>query len=126
LPSKQVTVKRFWIGKFEVSWPEYVPYVFMDPTNILRQVSKIEGIVDRDGVSHPTTPYSSVYRERGEKGFPAIGMGYPSASEYCRWLSRKTGHKYRLATEEEWEYACRAGAATPYFWGTDATPLPIH
>jgi len=120
LPAKQVTVKPFWMGKFEVSWPEFVPYVFIDPTNILRQVSKIEGIVDKDSVSHPTKPYGSVYRERGEKGFPAIGMGYPAAAEYCRWLSNKTGRKYRLATEEEWEYACRAGATTPYFWGADA------
>jgi formylglycine-generating enzyme required for sulfatase activity/cytochrome c2 len=119
LPQKKVTVKPFWMGRCEVSWQEFLPYVFLDQKEVLRQVDKIEGIVDKDGVSHPTKPYGSVYRERGEKGFPAIGMGYPSAREYCKWLSKKTGLQYRLATEEEWEYACRAGATSAYFWGDD-------
>ncbi len=116
----QAKIKPFWMGKCEVSWQEFLPYVFIDQKEVLRQVDKIEGIVDTDGISHPTKPYGSVYRERGEKGYPAIGMGYPSAREYCRWLSKKTGLHYRLATEDEWEYACRAGATTAYFWGDDS------
>ncbi len=119
LAQKKVKIKPFWMAKFEAGWPEFLPFVFLQSTEVLRQVDKIEGIVDKDGISHPTKPYGSVYRERGDKGFPAIGMGYPSAREYCKWLSKKTGLKYRLPTEEEWEYACRAGATTAYFWGDD-------
>ena len=120
LTPKKVTVKSFWMGKCEVTWQEFLPFVFVDQSEIVRNVNKLEGLVDKDGVSHPTKPYGSVYRERGEKGYPALGVGYPNAANYCKWLSKKTGVNYRLATEEEWEFACRAGSTTPFFWGADA------
>jgi formylglycine-generating enzyme required for sulfatase activity len=110
---KEVTIKPFWMGKYEVTWAEFLPWVFAEKEDVDKGKAQ--------GVTHPTKPYGSVYRERGEKGFPALGMSQHAATEFCKWLSFKTGKQYRLPTEAEWEYACRAGATTAYFWGDDAS-----
>jgi formylglycine-generating enzyme required for sulfatase activity len=52
---------------------------------------------------------------RGDR--PVINVSAIDAEGYCKWLSDKTGQTYRLPTEQEWEYSCRGGTTTEYYWG---------
>ena len=58
----------------------------------------------------------------GRGDMPVINVNWIHAKAYTAWLSNKTGKEYRLLSEAEREYAARAGAATPFWWGTAITP----
>lgn len=100
-----VEIKPLWIGKTEVTWDEYDIYAFRLDTNENQKIGEL------DAVARPTKPYGAPDRGFGHRGYPALSMTFHAAQEYCQWLSKKTGKKYRLPTEAEWEYACRAGTA---------------
>ena len=104
------------MGKLEVTWAEYDLYAFAKRTAPAAGATP----TGADAVSKPTPPYADESWGFGKDKQPALGMTWHAAAEYCRWLSAKTGKTYRLATEAEWEYAARAGTATP--WSSGATP----
>ncbi|MCB1947530.1 SUMF1/EgtB/PvdO family nonheme iron enzyme [Nitrosomonas sp.] len=55
----------------------------------------------------------------GRENRPVINVSWHGAQDYCAWLSEQTGRHYRLPSEAEWEYACRAGKQTPYYTGAN-------
>jgi len=123
-PPHPVQIRPFWIGQFEVTWDEYDQFAFNESLNEEREAQATKPAT-ADAVTRPTPPYADESFGFGKGRMPAISVTHHAAMEYCRWLSERTGKTYRLATEAEWEYACRAGARTPtaYGFGDDVKKL---
>ncbi len=95
-PQHRVTVSSFWMGKHAVTQAQW------------RSVARLEK------VRIELNPDPSYFKGAD---LPVENVSWEEAVEFCERLKKKSGKDYRLPTEAEWEYACRAGAITPFAFG---------
>jgi formylglycine-generating enzyme required for sulfatase activity len=91
-PQHQVNVPSFFIGKYPLTQAQYQAIMGNNPANFKGANRPVECVSWDDGVA------------------------------FCEKLSQKTGKNYKLPSEAQWEYACRAGTTTPFYFGESITP----
>ncbi len=117
-PQHRVTIGRFALGRYPVTVGEY------------RRFAEASGHRHDGGIAVWTGSdwkgdASKSWRDPGfvqTDRHPVIGVSWRDATAYCEWLEVQTEERYRLPSEAEWEYACRAGTTTRYFFGDSITP----
>ncbi|QWR77729.1 formylglycine-generating enzyme family protein [Candidatus Magnetomonas plexicatena] len=94
-PAREVCVNDFSMGKYEVTNEQFRKF---RPDH---DSGKFEGLT------------------LNEDKQPVVNVSWEDATEFAKWLSKKSGHTYRLPSEAEWEYAARSGTKTSHYWGND-------
>jgi len=97
-PQHQVTVPSFYMGKYELTQAQYQAIIGTNP---------------------------AYFKDKGDNR-PVENVSWNDAVTFCQKLSQKTGKNYRLPSEAEWEYACRAGTTTPFYFGESITPELVN
>lgn len=99
-PQRKVTVASFYLGKYEVTQAQW------------------EAVAALPQINLSLNPNPSRFKGANR---PTEKVSWNEAMEFCERLAKKTGRNYRLPSEAEWEYACRAGTTTPFYFGETIT-----
>jgi formylglycine-generating enzyme required for sulfatase activity len=106
-----VKLSPFYLGKFAVTQEQW------------RVIAADQSLK----VARDLNPEPARFKDKPDAARrPVERVSWEEAQEFCARLAKKTGRAYRLPTEAEWEYACRAGTATPFAFGETVTPEIVN
>jgi formylglycine-generating enzyme len=117
-PAHAVDVDAFYIGKFEVTNAQWRKFRD-DPGYSDPKLWPDGRPVPKDQIPYWTMANNHGGGTPGSDEYPVIGVNWDAAVAYCNWVSAKTGKKYRLPTEAEWEKAARGTDQRRYPWGNE-------
>lgn len=120
-PQHAVKIDSLWVGKVEVTWDLFELFLAENKSLFAGLPEEKKQMVD--AMSRPTPSFEDPSMGMGRKGFPVVNISPYAALTFCKWLSIITGKFYRLPTEAEWEYVCRAGTSTAFSFGDDIKKL---
>ncbi|MGF1493945.1 MAG: formylglycine-generating enzyme family protein [Microcoleaceae cyanobacterium] len=107
-PQHEVTVPEFYFGRYPITQGQW------------KAVVETTEKVNQDLKEEPSY-FKDAYEEYDHWSRPVERVSWSDAKEFCDRLTQKTGREYRLPSEAEWEYACRAGTTTPFHFGETIT-----
>lgn len=117
LPARDVDVASFALARNEVTIAEFA--AFVEATGY-RPSGVCGGFIGAGEIGFwPALNWRDPGIDQASEDHPVVCVTWWDAQAYARWLSLKTGERYRLPSEAEWEYAARGGTQTLYFWGDD-------
>lgn len=116
-PQRRVRIHQFAAGKLDVTRGQWAAFA----AATARRTATGCAFTGRNGNRFdPAGAWNSLGFAQDDS-HPVVCVTWADAQDFIRWLSQRTGQKYRLLTEAEWEYAARAGTTTPFPWGSTAS-----
>jgi formylglycine-generating enzyme required for sulfatase activity len=113
VPAHRVELDGFWMSKFPVTQAQYHAIMESNPSNFQKKIVLSKGFLG----------FGRDVKKEINPNHPVEKVSWNDAMEFCRKLSDRTGKSFTLPTEAQWEYACRAGTTTRYYFGDVASHL---
>lgn len=112
------TVAPFHLGRTEVTWDLYDVYAL--------RLDEPQPAGGADAIARPSQPYGAPDYGWGHAGYPVISVTRAAAEAFCEWLSIRTGKRYRLPTEAEWQHAAALAGGRESLAADDVNALAWH